>query len=165
MRLFGQSYFNYICGKRLDMKRITTLIVISLAFMYANAQETRVDSARMKELMEIIELQEKINAMSGTQKSGVKWIRKGQNPYGEILYNLDGNWIRKGQNPYGEILYNIDGKWIRKGQNPYGTILYTIDGKWIRKGQNPYGEILYNIDGKWIRKGQNPYGEILYTLQ
>ena len=89
------------------MKRITTLIVISLAFMYANAQETRVDSARMKELMEIIELQEKMSAVSGTQKSGVKWIRKGQNPYGEILYNIDGKWIRKGQNPYGEILYTL----------------------------------------------------------
>lgn len=126
--------------------RITTLLLITLAFIYANAQETKLDSARMKELMEIIELQEKMNAISGTQKSDVKWIRKGQNPYGEILYN-------------------IDGKWIRKGQNTYGTILYTIDGKWIRKGQNPYGEILYNIDGKWIRKGQNPYGEILYTLQ
>jgi hypothetical protein len=57
--------------------------------MYADAQETRVDSARMKELMEIIELQEKMNAISGTQKSEVKWIRKGvQNPYGEILYTL-----------------------------------------------------------------------------
>ena len=52
-------------------------------------QETRVDSARMKELMEIIELQEKLNAISVTQKSEVKWIRKGvQNPYGEILYTL-----------------------------------------------------------------------------
>lgn len=71
------------------MKRITTLIVITLAFIYANAQETKLDSARMKELMEIIELQEKMNAISGTQKSEVKWIRKGvQNPYGEILYTL-----------------------------------------------------------------------------
>ena len=37
--------------------------------MYADAQETIVDSARMKELMEIIELQEKMNAIYGTQKS------------------------------------------------------------------------------------------------
>ena len=57
--------------------------------MYADAQETIVDSARMKELMEIIELQEKMNAIYGAQKSEVKWIRKGvQNPYGEILYTL-----------------------------------------------------------------------------
>ena len=71
------------------MKRITTLIVITLAFMYADAQETRVDSTRMKELMEIIELHEKLNAISRTQKYDVKWIRKGaQNPYGEILYTL-----------------------------------------------------------------------------
>ena len=89
------------------MKRITTLLLITLAVMYANAQETKVDSARMKELMEIIELQEKMNAISGTQKSEVKWIRKGQSPYGDIAYTIDGNWIRKGQDPFGEIVFTI----------------------------------------------------------
>jgi hypothetical protein len=97
------------------MRRITTLLVITLAFIYANAQETG----------RFIPTE---SALTKTHsRSDMKWIRKGQNPYGEILFNLDGNWIRKGQNPYGDILYNIDGKWVRKGQNPYGEILFSID--------------------------------------
>ena len=129
------------------MKQIAILILTVLGSIHANAQNPALDSAQMKEMMEIIKLQQKIETPPNTDD------------------RYDGIWVRKGQNPYGEILFNVDGKWIRKGQNPYGEILYTIDGKWIRKGQNPYGEILYTIDGNWIRKGQNPYGEIMFTVQ
>ena len=129
------------------MKKIAILIMTVLGSMHLNAQSRVLDSGEMKELMEIIELQKKIKTPPDTND------------------RYDGIWVRKGQNPHGEILFNVDAKWIRKGQNPYGEILYNLDGKWIRKGQNPYGEILYNLDGKWIRKGQNPYGEILFNIQ
>lgn len=45
---------------------------------------------------------------------------------GSMDNRFDGIWVRKGQNPYGDILYNVDGKWIRKGQNPFGEIVFTI---------------------------------------
>jgi hypothetical protein len=122
------------------MKQIAILILTVLGCVHTSAQSNVIDSAEMKELMKIIELQQRIGSAPDTND------------------RYDGIYIRKGQNHYGEILFHVDGKWIRKGQNPYGQILYTVDGNWIRKGQNPYGEILYHIDGKWIRKGQNPYG-------
>lgn len=31
----------------------------------------------------------------------------GQTNYGTIVYNIDGNWIRKGQDPNGEILFSL----------------------------------------------------------
>lgn len=61
------------------------------------------------------------------------------------MSRYDGIWVRKGQSPYGNIIYTVDGKWIRKGQSPYGDIAYTIDGNWIRKGQDPFGEIVFTI--------------------
>ena len=125
------------------MKHFAIFILMIFGCMHVNAQQ----SADMKELMEIIEMQKKIK--SSPDKNDI----------------YDGIWIRKGQSPYGEIVYTIDEKWIRKGQSPYGEIVYTIDGKWIRKGQSPYGEILYTIDKKWIRKGQSPYGEIMFTIE
>lgn len=128
------------------MKRYIILLMAAVVGLHVNAQNSGLSSEEMNELMEIIELQKRIK----------------KSPDMDDRY--DGIWVRKGQNPYGEILFNVDGEWIRKGQNPYGEILYTLDGKWIRKGQSPYGEILYTIDGNWIRKGQNPYGEILFTI-
>ena len=109
------------------MKRIGIIVLTVLGAMHVNAQSRVLDSAEMKELMQIIKLQQKIESPPDTND------------------RYDGIWVRKGQSPYGEILYNVDGKWIRKGQSPYGQILYTIDGKWIRKGSSPYGEILFTI--------------------
>ena len=109
------------------MKKIAIIILTVLGSMHINAQNRTLDSAEMKELMEIIELQKKIEKTPDTNA------------------RYDGIWIRKGQITYGEILYHVDGKWIRKGHSPYGDILYTIDGKWIRKGYSPYGEILFTI--------------------
>ena len=31
----------------------------------------------------------------------------GQTRYGTTVYNIDGNWIRKGQDPNGEILFSL----------------------------------------------------------
>ena len=43
------------------------------------------------------------------------------------MSRYDGIWVRKGQSPYGDIVYNIDGYWLRKGQDPFGEIVFTIN--------------------------------------
>ena len=109
------------------MKKIAILILTVLGCVHANSQSNVIDSAEMKDLMNIIEVQQRLGSAPDTND------------------RFDGIYVRKGQNRYGEILFHVDGKWIRKGQNPYGQILYTVDGNWIRKEQNSYGQILFTI--------------------
>ena len=78
-------YSNNHCG----MKQIAILLCSLLGYIYVDAQSVVLDSTEMMELMEIIELQKKIESTpdEDDRYDGI-WIRKGQNPYGEILFTI-----------------------------------------------------------------------------
>jgi hypothetical protein len=61
----------------------------------------------------------------GTKKT---YIRSGENSFGDIIANLDGNYIREGELSFGDIIANIDGNYIREGKLSFGDILFNIDG-------------------------------------
>lgn len=71
------------------MKQIAILILTILGCIHVNAQSRVLEPAEMKELMEIIKLQQKIESPPDTNDryDGI-WIRKGQNPYGTILFTI-----------------------------------------------------------------------------
>ena len=91
------------------MKRFIIFVLAAVACMQVHAQGSALDSAEMGDLAEIINLQKRLKSSPkmDCRFDGIR-IRKGQNPYGDIIYNVDGKWIRKGQNPYGDIMFNID---------------------------------------------------------
>jgi C-terminal processing protease CtpA/Prc len=80
----------------------------------------------------------------GTKKT---YIRSGENSFGDIIANLDGNYIREGELSFGDIIANIDGNYIREGKLSFGDIIANIDGNYIREGKLSFGDILFNIDG------------------
>lgn len=90
-------------------------------------------------------------------------IIKGDNPYGDVLYNFDGQFLRSGKSEYSEVIYNWDGQNLRKGNSKYATILYNFDGKNFRQGDSCYGKVLYNWDGQYLRQGESQYGNVLYN--
>ena len=98
-----------------------------------------------------------ILVLSITTVFGQKYIRKGSNKYGTIVYRYDEstNKVREGQTSFGKIIYTKDNNRIRIGQTSYGKVKYTIDGNFIREGDTKYGKIVYYIDNNFIRKGSN----------
>lgn len=71
------------------MKKIAILILTVLGCIHVNAQSRVLDSDEMKDLMKIIELQQRIGSAPDTDDryDGI-YIRKGQNHYGQILFTM-----------------------------------------------------------------------------
>ena len=96
-----------------------------------------------------------LSVLASFQMAAQTKIIKGDNPYGDILYNFDGQYLRSGKSEYSEVIYNWDGQYLRKGSSKYATILYNFDGKNFRQGESRYGTVLYNWDGQYLRQGES----------
>lgn len=99
-----------------------------------------------------------LSLLTSVQMTAQTKIIKGDNPYGEVLYNFDGTFFRQGNSKYSKALFNWDGTCIRKGDSKYGEVLYNFDGQYVRRGDSKYSSKLYTISGKI------PIGLLIFLL-